>query len=67
MVYYYFFGAINYMLTTRPYYETHAGELTVRELEQMAVLVHGPIDFKVRLGFRLTANILLMQRSAARH
>ncbi|HEY3473898.1 MAG TPA: hypothetical protein VGK56_04765 [Anaerolineales bacterium] len=44
LVFYFIFGALNYWLVTRPYYETHAGGLTVPapELVLMAELVRAP-------------------------
>ena len=45
LVFYFIFGALNYALVTAPYYETHAGGLTVPapELVFMAELVRAPL------------------------
>lgn len=72
IIFYYFFGAINYLLVTGPYYETHAGGLIVpaqdvilkAELFRAPMIVLSVIPFlltfragKKRLGF-LTGLIL---------
>jgi hypothetical protein len=38
LVFYFIFGGLNYSLVTRPYYETHAGGLTVPAPEIVLVL-----------------------------
>lgn len=45
LVFYFIFGALNYSLVTRPYYESHAGGLTAPapELVLMAELVRAPL------------------------
>ena len=45
LVFYFIFGAINYSLVTKPYYETHAGGLTVPAPEMVlaAELVRAPL------------------------
>lgn len=45
LVFYFIFGALNYSLVTAPYYETHAGGLTVPapQLVLMAELVRAPL------------------------
>jgi hypothetical protein len=45
LVFYFVFGALNYSLVTAPYYESHAGGLTVPAVEVvlMAELVRAPL------------------------
>jgi len=56
VVFYFIFGAINYALVTQPYYETHAGGLTVPSPQTvlMAELIRGPLIVLSVLPFLLT-------------
>lgn len=40
MIFYFIFGALNYELVTRPYYEIHAGGLTVPTLDVVLMAEH---------------------------
>ncbi|MBL8063195.1 MAG: hypothetical protein JNK32_09270 [Anaerolineales bacterium] len=57
LVFYFIFGAINYSLVTRPYYESHAGGLTAPapEVVLMAELVRAPLIVLSILFFLLSA------------
>lgn len=56
LVFYFVFGALNYSLVTAPYYETHAGGLTVPapEIVFMAELVRAPLIVLSILFFLLS-------------
>jgi hypothetical protein len=56
LVFYFIFGALNYSLVTGPYYETHAGGLTVPEpsLVLAAELVRAPLIILSILFFLLS-------------
>lgn len=56
LVFYFVFGALNYSLVTAPYYETHAGGLTVPapEIVLMAELVRAPLIVLSILFFLLS-------------
>ncbi len=57
VVFYFIFGAINYGLVTKPYYQTHAGGLTVPPPQTVLVaeLIRGPLIVLSVLPFLLTA------------
>lgn len=56
LVFYFIFGALNYSLVTRPYYESHAGGLAVPapEVVLMAELVRAPLIVLSILFFLLS-------------
>lgn len=56
VIFYFFFGALNYELVTRPYYETHAGGLTVPSpnVVLIAELIRGVLIVISVLPFLLT-------------
>ena len=56
MIFYYFFGAINYLLVTGPYYETHVGGLTVPapQVVLLAELVRAPMILLSVIPFLMT-------------
>ncbi len=56
IVFYYFFGAINYLLVTGPYYETHAGGLVVpaQGIILKAELIRAPMIVLSIIPFLLT-------------
>ncbi len=56
LVFYYFFGAITYLLVTGPYYETHAGGLVVpvQEVILKAELIRAPMIVLSIIPFLLT-------------
>jgi hypothetical protein len=56
LVFYFIFGAINYLLVTKPYYESHAGGLTVPTVKivLMAELVRAPLIILSVLFFLLS-------------
>ncbi len=55
IVFYYFFGALNYLLVTGPYYETHAGGLVVpaQDVLLKAELIRAPMIILSILPFLL--------------
>lgn len=65
VIFYFIFGAINYALITKPYYETHAGGLTVPapNIVLMAELVRGPLIVVSVLPFLLLARATKTQLS----
>ena len=56
-VFYFIFGAVNYALVTKPYYDSHAGGLTTPapQVVLMAELVRGPLIVLSVLPFLLAA------------
>jgi len=56
ILFYYFFGAINYLLVTGPYYETHAGGLVVpaQDVILKAELIRAPLIVFSIIPFLLT-------------
>ena len=56
IIFYYFFGAINYLLVTGPYYETHVGGLvvTAQEVILKAELIRAPMIILSTVPFLLT-------------